>query len=221
MCRAGATVCLLGLFAWAVPQSQAAFVTYTFESPEFTAGQFTPLLNKAPNVGSSAFRADFTSSPNSGGFQILNFQPNSLFSGNSLVAPGGSFDTLTITVNTPVQSVSFDFGMNLSPTGNPGQMRLISPVGTQNQNGGNVGGSFQGGTLTFNSATPFTTFQLQAFNSAGNRVEFAIDDLTLTLAEPTAVPVPGSIVLAFMGLGLGGPLVRKLRKTAGETAASA
>jgi hypothetical protein len=211
LCPRNVIVYALVLCAWTVSSAHAAVVTYTFESPQFIPGESTPLLNRAPNVGDPTFRTDFTTAPNTTGFDVAPFQPNPLFSGNSLFDPlGGLINTLTLTFNTPVNSVQFVFGMNLLPNGPPGFITLTSPAGSQTQAAGNVGGIFQGGTFSFSSSTPFTTLQLEAFDSAGGRVEFAIDNLTLNTVPEAVIPEPASLTLLALGaVGLAGAARRR------------
>ncbi len=214
MLRCFRTLCLLLFVTSAALSVSADTVTYTFGAPQFTIGQTTPLLNRAPNIGSPTFLTSFTSSPSAGGFEISSFLPNPLFTGNSLVEPfGPPFDTLTISFNMPVESVQFVFAINQPPAGAPGRVTLTSPVGSQNQNAGNVGGAFQGGTFSFSGPTPFTTLQLAAFTSTGARVEFAIDNLTVTFT-PQQTPIPEPTTILLLGTGLAGVAakVRKRRK---------
>lgn len=169
--------------------ARADFVTYTFEAPIFASGQATPLLNRAPNTGDPAFRANFTSSPTGNGFTIGVFSPNPLLTGQTIFDPGSAADTLTITFNQPIDTVEVDFAVR-----EPGRLVLTTPVGSLSQNSANVGGNFEGGTLIFESVTPFTTMQFSAFSSAGPATVFALDDLRVY-----AVPEPSTVALLAMG----------------------
>ena len=177
---------LSGLLLVTTAQVRAQSVTYNFT--QFGGGgQITPLLNVAPDVGSSSFRANFTSAPNSGGFRVSNFQPNSLFSGNSLTEPAGTVgNVLTVTLNTAVNLVNLVFATN-----GPGALTFASSSGGVTVASTAQGGSFPGGSLTFSSATPFTSFTL----TDGAGPEFGIDNLTMRVAAPTGVPDSGTTVL--------------------------
>jgi len=62
-----------------------------------------------------------------------------------------------------------------------------------------VGGISQGGILTFSTTTPFVSFQLAAFDNAGNPTRFAIDNLTMeTVTSP--LPEPSTMLLLVSGL---------------------
>lgn len=174
--------------------SATSIALYTFES--LSSGLVTPLTNVAPDAGSPGFLASFASSPTVGAFEVGGFQPNQLFSGNSLVEPGGlGGNTLTITLNQAITAVSVDFA-----TDGAGAVTFASSAGgvivTSTPQTG-----FPGGLLTFSSSTPFTSFTL----SAGAGPEFAIDNLSLT----TAVPEPASMLL--LGTGLVGMGARRWR----------
>jgi len=164
--------------------------TYTFEAPQFTFGEVTPLVNRAPNVGSASFQASFVSAA-AGSYTIATFAANPLFSGQSLVSPTIP-NVLTISFNMPVNQVQFAWAQEF-----PGLIQFSSAAGNQNQNSANVGGPFEGGTFSFSSATPFTSFTLAAFNAAGAPVNLAIDNLTLTTN-----PVPEPATLLLFGTGL-------------------
>jgi hypothetical protein len=194
---------LIALLALALlaPIASAAPIVYTFESPQFTAGQTTPLAGVAPNSGPASFLATFTSAPNAGAFSIINFQPTPQFSGLSLFEPLGSAgNTLTVSFNAPITDVSLNFATN-----GAGSITLTTPVGSATQASANIGGTFPGGLLSFSSATPFTTLALTAATPGNAPVEFAIDNLTVN-AAPTAVPEPATFavfgVLAVSALGL-------------------
>jgi hypothetical protein len=190
-------LCLLSFCAFTAFSVNADSVTYTFEPPQFVMNEVTPILNRSPNIGSPAFQASFVSAL-AGGYSILNFQPNPLFSGQTLVSPTTP-SILTISFNMPVNQVQFVWAQEF-----PGRIDFTSSAGNQSQNSAPVGGLFQGGTFSFSSATSFTSFSLAAFGVTGAPVNLAIDNLTLT----SNVPEPTTLVL--LGTGLVG--LAKLRK---------
>jgi len=157
----------------------AATVTYTFESPNFSLGQTTPLLNKTPNIGSPSFLTSFTSGPAGNGLSIGNNL--NLPSGLTLFDPGPPFapDVLTISLNTPVDSVILDFALFL-----PGRLELNSASG--NTFALTLHAS-QVGVLSFSSPTPFTQFTLAGFSAANAPVLIAIDNLVMNVPEPSTV----------------------------------
>jgi hypothetical protein len=160
-------------------RAEGVSVTYTFEQ---LSGKTTPLLNIAPDTSQSSFRASFTSAPTANAFVVASFQPNQLFSGNSLFEQlGNAGNTLTLAFNTPVNSVSLVFATN-----GPGALSLISPSGDTSITSSFQGGLFPGGTLSFSSTIPFTMFSL---TDGPEGPEFAIDNLTMRFAS---VPDEGS-----------------------------
>lgn len=186
-------LCTLVLGAVLASPASAELVTYNFNTPQFMLGQMTPLLNRAPNIGPDTFRTDFTTSPRPNAFVVDIFQPNPLFSGQMIFAPNFP-DILTMTFNIPVDFVRLDFAVVL-----PGSLILTTPQGGVTQASMNVGGPFEGGTLTFNSPEAFTTLQLRATDRAGNQIVFAIDNLSLN-----AIPEPSSLMLLAIGVVSGG-----------------
>jgi hypothetical protein len=88
---------------------------------------------------------------------------------------------LTLAFNMPVNSVSLVFATN-----GPGTLSFISPSGDTSVTSSFRGGPFPGGTLTFISTIPLTTFSL---TDGGEGAEFALDNLTMRFAS---VPDEGS-----------------------------
>jgi hypothetical protein len=183
-------VCCLLLFSLSAYSVNADTVTYTFESPVFFPNEIVPLLNRAPNSGSDAFRASFTSTGMpTGPFRIASV-PHPAFTGQSLFNPTNP-SSLTISFNMPVNQVQFTLGLAVA-----GVLTLTSPVGTISQNSALLGPNFHGGTLVFSSSIPFTMFQLEAFNLAAMpaSILFGVDNLTVNV-----VPEPATILLVSSG----------------------
>jgi hypothetical protein len=190
---------ILFVVGCSVSRANASPIIYSFESPQFSINQMTPLLSRAPNIGPATFLTDFTSSPTANGFAVLGGAgaPNALFSGQFIIDGAGVADALLLTFNTPVFQLQVDFGLFLLPTSPAGYLTLTTPVGSTSQAGGVVGGSFQGGTLNFASVTPFVTAQLAGFTGSGTQIFFAVDDLILD-TEP--IPEPATVVMVLTGL---------------------
>jgi hypothetical protein len=209
----GSSILLAILFS-ASSLLAAVTATFTFESPNFTVGESTPLSNEAPNSFSgplgAALRASFSGSTDPGDFEITGAFNPTPGSGQDLFAPADPTAVLTVTLNEPVITLSLDFGMNATPPpGTTGSfLRLITPVGSLDQpaTGGTL---FASGHLSFSSATPFTTFQVEAFSGVTNaQTQFAIDNLAFTV-----VPEPSTIGLVALGLGTLRAAFARRRKT--------
>jgi len=183
--------------------AQADTVTYTFEQPNFLVANTTPIV-RSPNVGPAGFEATFTAAPQAGSFVILDFgQPNALITGQYLTNTinFNANNTLTVTLNTPINSVSVNFAIQiLFPS--PGQLVLTSAAGSTSQASALLPGAGlnQGGVLTFSTAIPFSSFTLAAFDNFGNPTRFAIDDLVMETASAEPVPEPATIFLLSAGL---------------------
>jgi hypothetical protein len=97
-----------------------------------------------------------------------------------------------------VTQFSVDFAIDTSQA-SPGFLRLVTPSGTVNQTGSNVGGNFPGGTLTFTTGTAFTTATLEGFVAGGtSTTQIEIDNLNLT---PAATGVPEPSTFGLLGFG--------------------
>ena len=212
--RVGA-VCLIVLLSWSPaawagwafdtipsagpvepPANAIGSATYTFESPTFPTGITTPMPNRAPNSSSVVgFLASFTAAPTANACQVNSFQPNPLIVAQSLFNVAFPADTLTITFNQPVGSLSFNFATDTNQ--GTGRIQLTSTSGNVSQNSANVGGTYPGGTFNFSPATPFTSISLKGFADAGttNGVPIDIDNLTLNV-----VPEPASLGVMVIGV---------------------
>jgi len=176
--------------------AQATPVVYTFEAPNFTLGQTTPLLNVAPNVNPGTFLASFTDLVTANGFVVTNVDQAAVITGQALISPV-VVDALTITLNTPVRTLSVNFAID-DPNGAPaGLLRLVTSSGSVDQVSANVGGPFQGGTLFFSAVNPFNSLTFQAFLPTGAATQFEIDNLSL---DTQAVPEPATLCLLGTGL---------------------
>jgi hypothetical protein len=165
--------------------------TYSFDSAQWSAGASTPFLNMAPDTGGlPALRATFRSSPTAGAYVIGAALVNPSFSGQCLYQPGPyTGNTLTITLSLPVNSLHLDFAQH-----GPGHFDFTSATGTAS-----TLTATQSGSLDFQSATAFTQFSLAAVAGDNSLMPFAIDNLSMTVPEPSSVALVG---LGAAALGL-------------------
>jgi hypothetical protein len=168
-------------------------------------------LNAAPNSGPAGFTTSFTDQTTPGGFTISNLDENNLMVGQALFEPTVT-DALHMVFSAPVTALSVDFAIDILPTSAAGTLTLTTSSGVVNQASSVVGGSFQGGHLTFSTATPFTSADLQGILATGAPTQIEIDNLTLTLAS---VPEPASLTLLATGtIGLLGSAWRRRKSAA-------
>src|SRR4029079_7157275 len=162
--------------------SWADTFTYTFDAPNFTLEQNTPMLNVPPNIGAGTFTTSFTSLSND--FTISSAQQNGLISGQALLEPI-STAALTLNFSAPVSQISFVFAINIPAAGPAGFLKLITPSSLLSLSTSVVGGGagFQGGTFNFAPFLPFSTATIQGFQADGiTPTQIEIDNLTLVTA---------------------------------------
>jgi hypothetical protein len=178
--------------------ASAQTATYTFESSQWVYGATTPFLNMSPDnaPGLPTFRASFSSSPTAGAFSVSTFAVNPLFSGQNLTQPAPPFpgETLTITLSQPIRSVHLDFQQFA-----PGHFDFTSAAGTLSipVSVPTIGG------LDFQGTTSFTSFSLGAFDSNNGPIPLGIDNLVMSIPEPS--------VAALVGLGAAGLMTARRR----------
>src|SRR5262245_33949004 len=181
------TLCVALFVASITPDLRADIITYTFDAPQFTVGQATPLFNRAPNSGPNTFLANFQTT--AGSMSVTTNPLNVLMSGPILQDLTFVPKSLNISFNVPVFKVSADFAVFGS-----GQLALSTAVGCMVQPSAVVGGMFQGGTIAFSSFSSFTSLQLTGVNTV-----FAIDNLTFN-TQP--IPEPSTVLTFATGLML-------------------
>jgi len=196
---------VLAIVAFGTPVTLAQ-ETYNFSPPNFTLGATTPLSNVPPNLGMLGLLTSFSSTPTVGGFSIGNTALNPLFSGQMLYDPVMPADSLTLTFNQMVTSVSVDFAVQV-----PSTFRLTDGLFMVNQPSSFIGPNFdfQGGTLTYSNPMGFNNISFSAFDPGLVPVIFGIDNLRVT-----PVPEPATVLtIALLSVGAGSYLRRKKAAT--------
>jgi hypothetical protein len=179
-------------------QTGAVTVIYDFESPQFTTGELTPMLERAPSPGSS-FRTDFGEAAIAGAFSISPFVPNVLFTGQSLIGIAEPNAPLRLTFNQPVTRLQLSFAVEQS-----GRLELISPLGSIVEDSGPAGGPYEGGALVLLAPGGVFAVQLDAFTDDGRPNLWGLDNLRLEV-----VPEPSA---SFLAIGaIAGICLRRFR----------
>jgi len=182
-----AVVVLVGAPAHATP-----IVEFTFDGVQpgpKTEILVRPEITPFPSASFFAVFRDFD------GFLITLPVLGENFTGQTLFTFG---DALLVQFNRPIDQVTVDFAMGIFNTEPPGFLRLrFLPNGTFDQASSDLGGLFQGGTLTFTWDKPYiNAFLLQAFRSNGDPVMFEIDNLRVDVVTPE----PSTVTLLAAGL---------------------
>ena len=168
------------------------------------------LLFAATSRADTIVDTSFTSSATENAFQIITLSDSDLIQGQSPFTPS-SVQPLTLSFDTPIFGLSLVFAID-APMSSVAFLRLTTPVGGLDQAASVVGGgNFPGGTLTFNSAVPFTSATLQAFLAGGHTpAAFQIDRVTVSTAA--AVPEPSTLVLIGLGMSVVAGIRYRTRK---------
>ncbi len=232
MWRQGAAV--LAAAVWlgsAGPAARAAFV-FSFERPNFNAGDSGVLANRSPDGGGGGFAATFGPQQGIGFFSINSFENsgipapfdrlNGLFDGQYLSGSniGAGFGpNLVVTFSQAITGLTVDFAIN-NFTGvggsNGGRLTLLAAGNpTVTVASSNVGGGlgFPGGTLTATFATPVNQVFIRALAPAPpgvpefRQVDFALDNLRVS-----PLPAPPAVAMALMGLVSAGGFARLRRQ---------
>ncbi|HQR06862.1 MAG TPA: PEP-CTERM sorting domain-containing protein [Gemmatales bacterium] len=177
---------------------------YNFETAPFFLSSTTPFTNAPPASGPGGFTATFTSAPTASGVSV-NFTSLGFFGFSSQFLNASTPQTLTVTFNVPVITLSVNFTYTTGQTTPPAHFE--ADVGSNVYSGGT---SSPGGTLNFTNPTPFSSVVFFAIDNTGSQTAWAIDNLTLT---PAAVPEPATVaLLGFSVAGVAGAVYWWRRK---------
>jgi hypothetical protein len=199
------------------PSAHAQSATWNYEAPVFMEMDETPILNRAPNLGSLSILASFTSSGSSF-FRIgpASAPVNNLFSGQYLIT-GSTTDSLIITFSAPVTQFSTDYALNVvtgAPSGSMTAVTNNAETFSSSSSDAGPANTPQGGTLSFTASTPFTSVTLTARNASAATVQFGVDNTSVGEGVSATAPEPGSLaLLALTGLPLGTLVIRRRRMT--------
>jgi hypothetical protein len=200
MTRTLPTIAVFAMILVVAPFKAAdASVIYNFET--VATGTVDPF-----SVTVSGLTASF-SSP--GTFQVASFQPNNLFSGNSLFDADAPIQPLFVGFSSVLNDISLVFAQNGAPGAAFTLTALLggiggATVGTVSVNGSNAFSPFPGGTISFGGVG------FDAIRLSTTTTDFAVDNITVN-----AVPEPASLLL--LGSGIAG-LAARLRRRSGKAA---
>ncbi|MFT3684389.1 MAG: hypothetical protein QM783_05580 [Phycisphaerales bacterium] len=182
---------ILSVCALAAASAAASAQVFQFNSPNFAAGESTPLSNRAPDVAgpltgvTASFTMPFGDDPLFVAGDNPAARPNGLMDGQYLIAPTTTF--LVINFSQPVMSFDFDFALDSRVSG--AHLNVFMPLSTSIfvESATDVGGGngFWGGHMHVPGGA-FGTSQIviYATDANFNRILFSIDNL--------AIPTPGA-----------------------------
>ncbi len=173
--------------------ANAKTVVFDFEDQEY--GAVTPLTSTVDGL-----TATFASATDAEGFQITSAFYQTL-TGNYLAGPGPDFvtgNTLTISFSQAVRSITLNFAVDTAPT---------LTLSTSARGGATATGIAPGGSFLYPEGV--LSFAGPRFNSvtlSSDALSFAIDNINVTVPEPSA--------FALFGMGLVAAAALRRRATA-------